>query len=95
MPFGDGTGPKGMGPKTGRGMGGQRGFNKPGFANRFGRGFAWQGKGRFKGLFKEAEGKGPEGYCVCPKCGYKEPHKRGVPCPTIKCPKCGTYLTRK
>ena len=61
----------------------------------FGNGFGWQGKGRFRELFKEAEGKGPEGYCVCPKCGYKEPHKRGIPCPSIKCPKCGTSLVRE
>lgn len=39
MPLGDGTGPNGMGPRTGRGMGFCAGFNQPGFANGFGRGF--------------------------------------------------------
>ena len=44
MPRGDGTGPNGMGPMTGRGMGYCAGFNRPGFArpgsNRaMGRGF--------------------------------------------------------
>ena len=40
MPFGDGTGPCGQGPMTGRGMGFCNGFNRPGFSNPgFGRGF--------------------------------------------------------
>ena len=30
---------------------------------------------------------------VCPNCGYKEPHVRGVPCYTKVCPKCETRLT--
>ncbi|MCD6522876.1 MAG: DUF134 domain-containing protein [Candidatus Diapherotrites archaeon] len=37
---------------------------------------------------------GPGGYCVCPKCGYKVPHQRGVPCYSMTCPKCGTQMTR-
>jgi len=61
----------------------------------FGGGFGWQRKGRFKGEIKNASGKGPEGYCTCSKCGYKEKHKRGVPCSTIKCPNCGEFLTRE
>ncbi len=42
MPFGNGTGPQGMGPMTGRGAGYCSGFNQPGFANPtlFGRRFA-------------------------------------------------------
>jgi len=44
MPRGDGTGPNGQGPMTGRGMGFCAGFNAPGFVNGgFGRGMA---KGR-------------------------------------------------
>ena len=61
----------------------------------FGRGFGWQRRGKFKDTIKEAQGKGPEGYCICSKCGYKIKHKRGVPCSTIKCPKCKTNLTRE
>jgi hypothetical protein len=39
MPRGDGTGPNGQGPMTGRGMGFCAGFNMPGFMNAgFGRG---------------------------------------------------------
>lgn len=26
--------------------------------------------------------------CVCPKCGNKVPHTRGIACSTVKCPKC-------
>jgi len=60
----------------------------------FGRGFGWQRKGRFKNEIKEAAGKGPSGYCVCEKCGYKVLHQRGIPCSTIKCPNCNTNLKR-
>jgi len=60
-----------------------------------GRGFGWQRQGRFKNIIKQAKGKGPEGYCVCPKCGYKEKHQTGTPCYQKKCPKCGTLMTRK
>ena len=37
---------------------------------------------------------GPDGECICPNCGYREPHKRGIPCYTIKCPRCGALMTR-
>lgn len=39
-------------------------------------------------------GAGPGGYCVCPSCGNKVQHQRGVPCNTINCPTCGNRLTR-
>ena len=48
MPFGDGTGPRGMGPRTGRGAGYCAGFGQPGFTNpiplrgNFGFGFGWR-----------------------------------------------------
>ncbi len=35
MPWGDGTGPWGFGPMTGRGAGFCAGFGMPGFMNRF------------------------------------------------------------
>jgi len=51
MPYGDGTGPDGRGPRTGRGLGYCNGYNSPGFTrgvpmgrNRgfgFGRGRRW------------------------------------------------------
>jgi len=47
MPQGDGTGPAGMGPMTGRVMGFCAGFNSPGFMNSGfgrGRGFAFRAR---------------------------------------------------
>ena len=34
------------------------------------------------------------GECVCPDCDTSVPHPRGVPCRTISCPKCGTFMGR-
>ena len=66
-------------------------FYKPSF----GKSFGWQRKGRFKEEVEKAVGKGPDGRCVCPKCGYSVPHERGVPCSNLKCPKCNVNLERK
>ena len=60
-----------------------------------GSGFGWHRKGKFKDNVEKAQGKGPEGFCVCPKCGYKKKHESGVPCSSIKCPECGEILERK
>ena len=30
--------------------------------------------------------------CVCPGCGSKVTHVRGVPCLDTKCPKCGKKM---
>jgi hypothetical protein len=53
MPAGDGTGPRGMGPMTGRGAGYCTGYGAPGYANPMpgrgfgmGRGGGWGGGGR-------------------------------------------------
>lgn len=69
----------------------ETGFYKP----TFGQGFGWQRKGRFRGEVDKAIGDGPGGYCACPKCDYKAPHERGVPCSTLECPNCNINLTRK
>lgn len=46
MPRGDGTGPGGMGPMTGRAAGFCAGYNTPGFANNaVGQGFFGRGRG--------------------------------------------------
>lgn len=60
-----------------------------------GKGFQWSRKERFKGKIPEAHGSGPGGKCICTKCGFETEHKRGIPCSTIKCPKCKIPLTRK
>ena len=50
MPAGDGTGPMGMGPMTGRAMGYCAGYPVPGFMNPGpGRGFGGRGGGRGRG----------------------------------------------
>jgi len=47
MPWGDRTGPLGMGPRTGRGLGYCSGFDSPGFVKGPGWGFGWgRGWGR-------------------------------------------------
>lgn len=40
-------------------------------------------------------GLGPEGYCICPKCGYKKVHTPGIPCREERCPNCGVALIRE
>jgi len=40
-------------------------------------------------------GMGFYGYCLCPKCGERIPHRAGVPCREEKCPKCGTRMIRE
>ena len=39
-------------------------------------------------------GAGPVGTCICPKCKTKVNHEAGVPCTSMKCPKCGAALIR-
>ncbi len=45
------------------------------------------GRGRY--------GVGPGGFCVCPSCGMKVAHQRGVPCYSMTCPKCGVRMIRE
>jgi len=40
-------------------------------------------------------GLGPMGFCICSKCNYKAPHRRGIPCQEEKCPKCGAKMLRE
>jgi hypothetical protein len=65
---------------SGRGMGGSGGG-----AGRGG------GKG---GRMGGPSAAGPDGECVCPACGHRELHVRGVPCMSMKCPKCAASMTR-
>jgi hypothetical protein len=54
-----------------------------------GGGSGGQGGGRMGGY-----GLGPGGKCVCPNCGARQDHQRGVPCNSLTCPKCGAAMTR-
>jgi len=51
---------------------------------------AMGGRGRQPGGF----GLGLGGECICPECNAKVSHTRGMSCNTLKCPKCGTLMTR-
>jgi len=56
----------------------------------YGGGFGRGGRRGLGGGF----GRGPGGECICPNCGYREPHQFSVPCQTKKCPKCNAPMTR-
>ena len=62
-----------------------------------GRGQGWRrGECAGRGMGQGNRGfGGPGGFCVCPNCGYRVPHERGVPCRQVKCPKCGTFMVRE
>lgn len=40
-------------------------------------------------------GSGQGGNCVCPQCGYKQPHLGGQPCMDQTCPQCGTKMVKE
>ncbi len=71
----------GMGRGRGCGQGGGRG----------------QGRGRGgprAGLGGGPAAAGPGGLCVCPQCGFRQPHERGAPCAERACPRCGAAMAR-
>ncbi len=79
--FGRGGGKgAGGGQGGGRGAGGGQGGGSKGMG----------GRGRMGGQMAS----GPAGECVCPACGHRQEHVRGVPCTQTECPKCGAMMTR-
>ncbi len=38
---------------------------------------------------------GAGGFCICPKCNEKVPHKAGMPCKEERCRKCGSRMMRE
>lgn len=78
---------------NGRGSGGMGGGRGRGAGMRRGQGGGAQGQGR--GRMGGSLAVGPGGFCLCPNCGQKEPHHRGIPCVEQKCPQCGTLMIRE
>lgn len=58
--------------------------------------FQQPGRGINRNPGGDKPGSGPEGKCKCtnPKCDYTISHTTGEPCNQMKCPKCGSMLTR-
>lgn len=54
-----------------------------------------QGQGQGRGRRGGSSAGGAIDICLCPKCGHREPHERGVPCVQQQCPKCGTAMVRE
>ncbi len=84
---GQGRGGQGRGGQ-GQGRGGQ-GQGRGGQGQ--GKGWGGAGLGRMGG----PKAAGPSGECVCPKCGHREPHQRGIPCNQRQCPACGAAMARE
>jgi hypothetical protein len=40
-------------------------------------------------------GTGASNSCICPACGTKSPHERGIPCMQVNCPQCGKPMVRE
>lgn len=64
----------------GRGQGGGQGLGRQG-----------RGRGRMGGPMAG----GVPGTCVCPACGHRDAHERGVPCVQKACPACGAMMRRE
>jgi hypothetical protein len=55
-----------------------------------------QGSGiRGQGRMNGPRAAGPVGDCLCPQCGHRQRHERGVPCMRVKCPTCGSAMVRE
>lgn len=55
------------------------------------------GRGQGQGPGRKGGGRagGPGGDCICPNCSHKVAHTVGKPCYEVRCPKCGTQMTRE
>jgi predicted Fe-Mo cluster-binding NifX family protein len=89
-PGGKDTMPGGRGGGQGGGQG--RGQGRGSGAGRCGRG---QGAGGGPLGPGTGQGAGVQDLCICPACGAKAPHERGIPCFQVKCPQCGKPMVRE
>jgi H+/Na+-translocating ferredoxin:NAD+ oxidoreductase subunit B len=39
-----------------------------------------------------SRGSGGTTICRCLRCGYSQPHERGIPCTSLSCPNCGKTM---
>ncbi len=89
-----------MAPGKGRGCagsGGAGGGQGRGKGQGRGRGSGAGGRGQGGQGQRFGAGRGAQGapaVCVCPKCGEQVPHRQGVPCLEMTCPKCGAAMVR-
>jgi len=61
--------------------------NMPDFAD-----LIWETRGKGRGVGGPRQGDGGTDICVCPNCGFKVKHIRGIPCVKKRCPKCGSRM---
>ncbi len=48
-----------------------------------------------KGGFRSGPRQGMPENCICPACGAKAQHRRGIPCIQVQCPQCGRPMVRE
>ncbi|MDI9570894.1 MAG: hypothetical protein QM278_09265 [Pseudomonadota bacterium] len=60
-----------------------------------GRGGRGQGTGMGMGRLGGPQAGGAVGFCICPDCGTRQPHERGIPCYEKQCPNCGKAMIRE
>jgi len=65
------------------------------FNKGFNMGFGWQGRLQCKEENSTDCTNAETGNCVCVKCGFKEEHKKGIPCSYATCPKCGSRMKKE
>jgi len=54
-----------------------------------------EARGKGMGVGGPRQGDAGTDICICPKCGYKLTHHRGIPCNEMKCPKCKVPMVGK
>jgi predicted Fe-Mo cluster-binding NifX family protein len=68
----------------------------PGGGRGSGAGQGGSGGGRCRGAGSgPGTGAGVTNSCICPACGAKAPHERGIPCIQVNCPQCGKPMVRE
>ena len=54
--------------------------------------FKEKSRGQGIGVGGPRQGDGGADKCVCPECGSQAAKKKGVPCTSLKCPKCNVPM---